>query len=296
MTDPGAAVSPLEIVIVAYGDPAPLVACLAGLEGAFTPVVVDNSSSAATRAVAEAGGGHYVDAGRNLGFGAGVNCGLRHRLQPGADVLLLNPDAVISPAEIARLHQKLLDDPGLACVGPAQVDPVDGRSAQVSWPIPSPAGAWLEAIGLGSHRRGPHFVIGSVLLLRAAAVAEVGGLDEQFFLYAEETDWEIRARAKGWRVAVCDDVVATHIGAGTGGDTSRRETHFHASHERLIRKHHGVTGWQIYRAANILGAGARATALHGERKDAARFRLGLYLRGPCRAEAALAVPSPTAAA
>jgi GT2 family glycosyltransferase len=290
-TDPG--LGPLEIIIVAYGDPQPLVACLGGLEGAFNPVVVDNSSSPATRAAVEAGGGRYVDAGGNLGFGAGVNLGLHHRLQPDADVLLLNPDAVISPTDIGRLRQCLHDDPGLACVAPAQVDPANGRAAQVSWPIPSPAGAWLEAIGLGARRRAPHFVIGSVLLLRAAALAEIGGLDERFFLYAEETDWEMRARARGWRIALCDDAVATHIGAGTGGDTSRRETHFHASHERLIRKHHGLTGWQAYRAANIAGAWVRATLLGGDRKRQARIRLGLYLTGPCRAEAALTSPAPT---
>jgi GT2 family glycosyltransferase len=295
VTAPRVGPSDLEIIIVAYGDPAPLAACLAGLEGVLTPVVVDNSSSVATRAVVEAAGGRYVDAGSNLGFGAGVNCGLRHRLHPDADVLLLNPDAVISPADIGRLHQCLLDDPGLACVAPAQVDPVDGRAAQVSWPIPSPARAWLEAIGLGSYRMAHQFVIGSVLLLRNLAIAEVGGLDERFFLYAEETDWEIRARSKGWRVAICNDIVATHIGAGTGGDTTRRKTHFFASHERLIRKHHGVTGWQLYRAANIAGAWVRATLLDGDRKRQARLRLGLYLTGPCRAEAALTAAAPTSA-
>jgi GT2 family glycosyltransferase len=292
-TDPGP--GPLEIIIVAYGDPQPLVACLDGLGGAFTPVVVDNSSSAATQAAVEASGGRYVDAGGNLGFSAGVNLGLRHRLHPDADVLLLNPDAVISPADIGKLRQCLGNDPGLACVAPAQVDPANGRSAQVSWPIPSPAGAWLEAVGLGSRRRAPRFVIGSVLLLRAAAVAEIGGLDERFFLYAEETDWEMRARARGWQIAICDDVVATHIGAGTGGDSARRETHFHASHERLIRKHHGVIGWQIYRAANLAGAWARTILLSGERRRRARVRLGLYLTGPCRAEAALTSPTPTSA-
>jgi GT2 family glycosyltransferase len=273
-----------EVVIVAYGAPGPLEMCLAALAGAWRPIVVDNSSEPATRAVVETHGGVYVDPGRNLGFGAGVNYALKHRLRPGADVLLLNPDATITPAGIARLQRGLRDNATAACIAPQQVDPADGETAKVWWPIPTPGGAWMEAIGLGSLRKQPGFVIGSVLLLRAAAIEDVGGFDEQFFLYAEETDWEIRALGRGWTIAMCPDVTATHVGAGTGGDPVRRMTHFHASHERLIRKHHGTTGWLVYRAATVAGSLGRVAILHGERRRAAQARLRLYLQGPCRAE------------
>ena len=53
----------------------------------------------------------------------------------------------------------------------------------------------------------------------------------------------------GWQVALCTDVTAVHMGAGTGGDPAVREAHFHASHERYVRKYFGPAGWQGYRAA-----------------------------------------------
>jgi GT2 family glycosyltransferase len=151
--------------------------------------------------------------------------------------------------------------------------------------FPSPGRAWLEAIGLGRLIRGPRFVIGSVLMLRAEALDQVGGFDERFFLYAEETDWAYRAHLLGWRHAVVPGAVATHAGGGTSTDPARRERQFHASQERSYRKHFGALGWASARAAQLLGATARGIALPGERGRAAARRAALYRRGPVRVEA-----------
>ena len=88
-------------------------------------------------------------------------------------------------------------------------------------------------------------------------------------------------------MAVCPEVLATHVGAGTGGDPVARETHFQASHERYVRKHHGTLGWWSYRAAVLTGAAARTIVLPGRRRQDAALRLRLLRTGPLRAEAAL---------
>ncbi len=92
-----------------------------------------------------------------------------------------------------------------------------------------------------------------MLLLRAEALDQVGGFDERFFLYAEETDWAYRAHLLGWRHAAVPDVHAVHVGAATSTDDRRREAHFHASQERYFRKHFGAAGWQAARAAVVGG-------------------------------------------
>nr|WP_279672593.1 glycosyltransferase family 2 protein [Flexivirga meconopsidis] len=117
------------------------------------------------------------------------------------------------------------------------------------------------------------YAIGSVLLLRAEALRQVGGFDDNFFLYAEETDWARRAALLGWRHRLSDDVVARHLGAATSTDPRRRETHFAAGQERFVRKHFGAAGWQVTRAAGIVGAMARALVIRhrrGEFLDRAR--------------------------
>lgn len=286
MTGPDAhqAEGALDVVIVAYGDPAPLRTCLARLGREFPLTVVDNSSLPATRQLVEAWGGRYLDPGRNLGFGAGVNYALAKLDVDHSDILLLNPDAEVTPDAVRALHQRLFEDEAVACVAPGQVDPA-GTAARVGWPFPSPAGAWLDAVGLGRLRRGRcDFLIGSVLLLASRALHDLGGFDERFFLYAEETDWQWRASRQGWKVRLCPEILATHVGAGTGGSSNRRRTHFYASHERFLRKHYGDGGWIVYRAGNLLGAGLRVLALPGDRRREAKARFRLMLEGPCHAE------------
>ncbi|HZB66992.1 MAG TPA: glycosyltransferase [Ornithinibacter sp.] len=271
----------VEVLVVAYGSPDLLRRSLSPLSG-LSVTVIDNGSSPQTQAVVDEVGGRYVDAGRNGGFSAGVNLGLQ-LLPPDADVLLLNPDAVIDEAGVHALHRALLAEPDVASVGPRQVDE-HGRPARTTWPFPSPAGAWLEATGLGRLRRRTDFVIGSVLLLRAEARAQVGGFDERFFLYAEETDWARRASLLGWRHVLVQEVCATHLGSATSSDPARREAYFHASQERYLRKHFGALGWQVARAGQVVGAAVRSLVLPGERGAAARARMSTLARGPMRVE------------
>jgi len=273
-------------VVVAYGAPELLDLCLGGLEQAVPVVVVDNSSNPNVRDVADRHGAAYVDPGTNLGFAGGVNIGIAQA--EGRHVLLVNPDAVLTPAGIAGLVAALEADPRVAVVAPAQSGP-DGP-ARVAWPFPTPSGAWLEAAGLSRLRQSSDFVIGSVLLIRAEAVADVGPFDDAFFLYAEETDWQRRATSRGWRTRLEPDVTASHVGAGTGGDPAARETHFQASHERYIRKHHGSVGWWSYRTAQLIGNSARAALRTGDDRRAAGLRMRLYWTGPLRAEAAFDGP------
>lgn len=286
----GTAAGDPAVVVVAYGAPELLERALEPVAGAFDLTVVDNSGDAAVRAVALAAGARYLDPGANLGFGAAVNLGIgaAHTARPGADVLLLNPDARVDADTVRALHRRLRAATDIAAAGPAQVDEA-GSPARVRWPFPTPAGAWRQAVGLGVPESAEGFVIGSVLLLRAEALAQVGGFDEAYFLYSEETDWQRRAHDAGWRTVVDEDVLAQHVGGGTSSDPTRRETHFHGSQERYFRRHHGAAGWTSVRAAVALGAVPRVV-LPGDRGASARLRLRLYLRGPLRAEAALGDP------
>lgn len=293
-TDVVPAPSRLEIIVVAYGSPDLVRSAISPLVGQYDVLVVDNSSLPALRELTLELGARYIDPGRNGGFAAGVNIGLEHRRDPGGDVLLLNPDATIAPEDITTLQRALHAEPNIASVGPVQVN-ADGEPARVAWPFPSPVRTWCEAVGMGSltpTRQGRTFVIGSVLLINGAALTDVGRFDERFFLYAEETDWSWRAVRQGWRHRSVPSASAMHIGAATSTDPERRETHFHASQERYLRKHFGPLGWQVSRLGALAGAGLRMALLSGSRKDAARRRWHLYVRGPVAAETALEAIAP----
>jgi len=276
---------PLEVVVVAYKNPELLREALAPVVS-LPVTVVDNSSMDEIAELCQALGVRYFDAGRNGGFAAGVNIGLANRMFRDSDVLLLNPDAVISEADVRRLRQVLLSKPDLASVGPAQVD-ADGRPSRVTWPFPSPWGTWAEALGLHRlRRRARTYVIGSVLLLRAEAIDDVGRFDERFFLYSEEADWAYRACRRGWRHEVVRDVVALHVGGATSSDETRRSAHFHGSQERYLRKHYGAVGWHATRWGQVFGDSLRGHLGRGSTQRRLKQRAALYRRGPAAAEAA----------
>ena len=275
---------PVHAVVVGFHAAGDLDACLDALGGGIEVTLVDNSSSHDVHEVARRHGAEYVDPGANLGFGAGVNTALHGILAgPSRDVLLLNPDALLPPDQLWTLVA-LLRRPGnekVAAVSPRLVHET-GRAQRVVWPFPSPARAWAEAVGFGNLPARNTYVIGAVLLLRWEALLDVGLFDERFFLYAEEADWQKRARGRGWSSLLCEEAVATHRGAGTSPDPAAREALFHAAQETYIRKWHGNSGWSIYRSAAFLGAAGRSLVLSGDRRKEAGRRARLYLRGPRR--------------
>ncbi len=280
---------PLWVLIVAYGDPEHLRRALEALRGAFPTVVVDNSSSPTTAGLARLLGARYLDPGRNLGFAAGVNYGLAE-VPAGSDVLLINPDALVTPATARGLQEVLASDPRAACAAPLLLHPDTGETERPGWPFPSPGQAWLNAFGLGRLANRCDFVTGAVLALSGRALADVGAFDERFFVYAEEVDWQRRAARRGWKRLLAAGLTAEHVGGATATNEEWRDTLFHASYERYLRKWYGSAGWQLARVAGIATHGLRLALRRGEGRGAARRRLSLFLAGPVRRASVLSPP------
>lgn len=256
--------------MVAYRNTSQLKGALASLEPRQPLVAVDNGVETDVRRLVEAYGGRYLTAGRNVGFAAGVNLALR--ACEGRDVLLLNPDVQFEPGLPAALSRVLHDDPRTAAVAPQLMYP-DGSPQRVAWPIPSPREAWIDALKLRrTFRPRREFLIGAVLLLRAEALADVGGFDERFFLYAEECDWQLRALQSGWRIRLADDLVAVHLGSGSSDDEGVRAQHFYRSGELFGRKWYGSRGWATMQAASLLGSTLRLGANIHRPVERARYR------------------------
>ena len=286
MSEPESAIGdtgPL-VIIVAYQSDDELGECLACLGQELRVTIVDNGRSPQTRAIAETTYSRYIEASGNIGFAAAVNLGLRETWDGVADVLLLNPDARVASDDVFRLQEALRREPRLAAVGPLLVG-LDGMPQKADWPLPSPGQVWADAVGLGPRWRGPRFVVGAVLMLRAEALAALGGLDERYFLYAEEADWQLAAQRGGWRVAVVTSASAVHAGSASSTDANVRDQIFHASGETFGRKWYGTFGWNVMRLGSVLAAARRSTVGPPIGRRDSRRTLAIYLRGSMRAAA-----------
>ena len=97
--------------------------------------------------------------------------------------------------------------------------------------------------------------MGAALLMRRTAFEKVGGFDEAFFFYAEESDLFARLRQAGWRILYEPAASVVHLGGASGGDALFGE--LHASLRRYVRKHHGPLAARFAGSVLWLGAAVR---------------------------------------
>lgn len=223
---PAAHAAACAVVVVHYRDAAATIACLDALQREdpqLPVVVVDHDGAPAPQPALAARCQHgpvaLLVAGRNGGFGAGCNAGIEVLLAAVprlAHVLLLNPDARVTPGTVARLLATARAHPDAGVVG-GRVLAADGRTVQFEngalrpWTlsrmhVPAPP---------GDAPFPTTFVTGACMLLDAGLLRAGLRFDERFFLYAEDLDLCCEVRARGRSLWIDPRAVVLHQGGGT---------------------------------------------------------------------------------
>lgn len=226
-------------------------------------VVVDNASDDGTPAMvrSEFPEVNLLDAGSNVGFAAANNLGARAAHSPY--LLFLNPDTVVPDGSLEVMAAELAGNTanGVALVGPKLQFP-DGRdqpSAFGRYPgllehvlIFNPLAlalirklrpGWDRSLLVPQPRRTVFVahVNGAAMLTTAEAFNRVGGFDENFFVYFEETDLCRSYQEAGYRIAfVPGATIVHHMGGSSGEDEMGQSAPLHMeSMYRFYRKHYG---------------------------------------------------------
>ena len=111
--------------------------------------------------------------------------------------------------------------------------------------------------------RDVEFVMGACMLARREAIADVGLLDEEFFLFSEETDWCFRFREAGWEVVFFPGAECVHVrGASHGGRLYRENLR---GHLLFLRKHCGTRYAERARRLLLAALRLRGLLFRGER-------------------------------
>jgi N-acetylglucosaminyl-diphospho-decaprenol L-rhamnosyltransferase len=272
----------LEAVVVTYNALPHLERCLESLERYDTVVVDHGSTDGTLELVRERFPRMRLVEQENRGLGAGWNRGLQETSAPFA--LVLNSDAWLVDQAGERLLAFAEDHERAGFVAPRLLN-TDGtlqpsvRAFPTPWRLATeylflrklaPRSKALNAFyGAGfahDEAREIDFAKAAAFLLRRAAFDEVGGFDEEFFLFSEETDWCYRARLKGWDSFFYPGAEVVHV----GGASWRRESatlyrEQVRGHLRFLAKHEGRRTADRARRVLLAGLRLRSVLFRGER-------------------------------
>ena len=210
---------------------------------------------------------------KNLGYPAANNQGLK-LLGFGPDsgeapsgpemtpryALLLNADTEMPPDALAKVVAFADAHPRTGVVGPKLVR-LDGSldlACRRSFPTPKISlyrMAGLSRLFPRSRVFGRYnltyldenetaevdSVVGAFMLVRQEAIAEVGLLDESFFMYGEDLDWAYRMKARGWQILYYPEVTVLHVKRASSRQNPRSKVEFWRAMEIFYRKHYART-------------------------------------------------------
>jgi GT2 family glycosyltransferase len=234
----------VDVVVLNWNGWQDTLTCLRSLQGLNYPnfrlLWVDNGSTDGSIAHIRAAmpAVELLATGINLGFGGGCNVGIRQALAGDADyVWLINSDATVDAAALCALVRAAEDRPTAGAVGSVLYE-ADERTQVQLWGGGS-VNLWL---GRTQHRLSPgpiDFVSGASVLLRRAALENVGLFDEaNFFMYWEDTDLGFRLRQAGWQLAVAQDSRVWHQqSASLGKGSPLLDEYFTRSALRFFKRH-----------------------------------------------------------
>lgn len=234
----------------------------------YRVVVVDNASSDGSvdmlrrefpqlELIANPVNGGYP-AGNNLGLRAlGFEGAGRVRDDAPRHAMLLNPDTEVPPEALAGLVACMDARPEIGIVGPRLVLPDGSLDLACRRSFPSPAVSLYRFTGLARmfprHRQFGRYnmtfadpeeelevdaVVGACMVVRGEAIARVGLLDEDFFMYGEDLDWAWRVKQAGWKVYYQPQVVVRHVKRAASRQSRRAAHEFQRAMLIFYRKHY----------------------------------------------------------
>jgi GT2 family glycosyltransferase len=251
------------VIVLNYNGEKLLPACLDSLAcqtgEPIDTVVVDNASTdgSAELVAQRYPSVRFLGLDKNRGFTGANNAALRDALLRGSEyALLLNNDTFAAPDFISNMLAVIRSDPNAAVVCPKiyfahQPDSLWYAGGDFSlWTGVSKHRGWRQ-IDKNQYDQRVDITqaTGCAMLVRASAMREVGLLDDRFFIYAEDLDWSVRFKKRGYRLLFAPKAHLWHLDGATNvkvlgkGSEERRQFLSTRNMIFIVRKH--VRWWQL---------------------------------------------------
>jgi N-acetylglucosaminyl-diphospho-decaprenol L-rhamnosyltransferase len=237
----------------------------------FTVVVVDNASTdgSAEMVRREFSSVKLIVSEVNGGYSYGNNLGLRllgyeNRGKVKADApryaLLLNPDTEVPPTALHEMVRYMDAHPTIGAAGPKLILNDGSLDKACRRGFPTPMTSLYHFSGLSKlFPNSPRFarynmtylspdqetevdsVVGAYMQVRREAIAQVGLLDETFFMYGEDIDWAHRIKQAGWTIQYNPQVIVKHVKRAASRQSKRAQFEFWRAMLLFYRKHYRAT-------------------------------------------------------
>ncbi len=241
----------VSIIVLNYNGRDDTLACLRSLEhlmyGNVSIILVDNASSDGSVDAIRTAHPHVtlIETGANLGFTGGNNVGIRYALDHGANyILLLNNDTVVAPDFLNLMVEVMERDPSIGVTGPmiyyySAPETIWSAGGEIDWSHGTTRMIGLNEEDLSQYGLAPRqtdFVTGCALMARRSVWEKVGLLDDQFFMYYEETEWCVRVNRSGCKIMLVPAAMIWHKISIEDRAVSPR-TYYYMTRNRLLFLH-----------------------------------------------------------
>ena len=273
----------LDIVVVTYNSAQFVESLLDSIPAALGAIsaqvtVVDNGSADDTVEILASRDDCRVIRSANLGYAAGINRGVREG--GGADaILVLNPDTRLYEGSIAPML-KTLQLPGTGIVAPRLLsgagklelslrrEPSLLRSLGLTRTHLPVLSELVQEPARYTQAHEVDWATGAVLMMSRECFNALGGWDESFFLYSEETDFSLRASDIGLATRFEPDSVASHVGGGSGRNR-KTQAMLVINRVRLYRRRHDIIATWCYYLLTLAREASWALRVSAESAHAA---------------------------
>ena len=210
----------ISVIIVSYNTAELTVACLesvfASQRVSYEVFVVDNASKDESVEIIKKKfpAVRLITNATNRGFGVANNQALHECA--GRYVVFLNPDTTVEPESFYSMTVFMEAHPKVGLAGPKVINPDGTRQDSVSYRYP---GHRYGAADLGPLPGSIACVLGACQIASANLLCELGGFDEDFFLYGEDQDLCLRVRKRGFEIGLIDEAVIMHHGGQSERNT-----------------------------------------------------------------------------
>jgi len=251
----------IAVIIVNWNGVADTVACLKSLEkvalggNTLLTIVVDNGSTNDSVSVIKKQFPKVtlIANSTNLGFTGGNNVGMKDAMEKGADLLwLLNNDTIVDKNVLS--FTKSFDDSSVGAAGCKIYFAPDheyhhGRYTEsqrgkvfwyagglVDWKNMYASHRGVDEVDHGQYDKSEEtpFITGCSFVVRSEVVRKVGMLDDVYFLYLEDLDWNLRMQKAGWKTMYVPSSVVWHVNAGSSGRPGNPLHEYYFTRNRLL--------------------------------------------------------------